>query len=101
MELDEKKIPVVFKALCDENRVRILKYLMQGEKCACDLVNDLNIAQSTLSHHMKVLCDSGMVCGRKDGKWMYYSISYEGVGNAMDYLQAFCHADTAKRSCCE
>ena len=71
MELDEKRIPVIFKALCDENRVRILKYLMSGERCACMLLADLNIAQATLSHHMKILTDSGLVNGRKEGKWMY------------------------------
>ncbi len=49
MKLDEKHISVIFKALCDENRIRILKYLMNGEKCACKLLDDLNIAQSKLS----------------------------------------------------
>ena len=103
MELDERKIPVVFKALCDENRVRILKYLLSGEKCACHLLEDLSIAQSTLSHHMKVLCDSGLVTGRKDGKWMHYSISREGVQAAIGYLTAFEAASETKEEqpCCE
>lgn len=88
MELDEKRIPIVFKALCDENRVRILKYLLNGEKCACMLLEDLNIAQSTLSHHMRILTDSGMVIGRKEGIWMHYSISPEGIDTAIGYLNA-------------
>lgn len=88
MELDEKRTPCVFKALCDENRVRILKYLASGEKCACKLLDDLNIAQSTLSHHMKVLTESGLVIGRKEGKWMHYSISAEGIDNAIGCLKA-------------
>ncbi len=96
MELDEKKIPIVFKALCDENRVRILKYLLSGEKCACVLLEDLSIAQSTLSHHMKVLCDSGIVTGRKEGKWMHYSISQEGIQTAIAYLTAIGAANTAR-----
>lgn len=50
-----------------------------GEKCACKLLDDLHITQSTLSHHMKILCDAGIVQGRKDGKWVYYSISPEGA----------------------
>ena len=103
MGLDEKRIPVVFKALCDENRVRILKYLTGGEKCACRLLDDLNIAQSTLSHHMKVLTDSGLVIGRKEGKWMHYSICPEGIETAIGCLRALKETGCAcdNKSCCE
>lgn len=72
----------VFKAFCDPNRITILRMLQSGEKCACKLLDELNIGQSTLSHHMKILCDSGIVAGRKDGKWVHYSIKPEGVSNA-------------------
>ena len=102
MELDEKRLPLVFKALCDENRVRILKYLTSGEKCACRLLDDLHIAQSTLSHHMKILTDSGLVKGRKEGKWMHYSVSESGVDTAIGYLAALKErADCSGTSCCE
>ena len=47
----------------------------------------LNISQPTLSHHMKILCDAGIVVGRKEGKWTHYSISYSGVEQAKQYLQ--------------
>ena len=88
MELDERRIALVFKAFCDENRIRILKLLASGEKCACRLLDELDISQPTLSHHMKILCDSGVVVGRKEGKWMHYSISPEGSQTAADYLRA-------------
>ena len=88
MELDERRIALVFKAFCDENRIRILKLLASGEKCACRLLEELDISQPTLSHHMKTLCDSGVVVGRKEGKWMHYSISPEGSQTAADYLRA-------------
>ena len=68
-----------FKALADENRLAILMSLQQNEKCACYLLEELNISQSTLSHHMKLLCDSGLVDYRKEGKWMHYSLSEEGM----------------------
>ncbi len=68
----------VFKALCDEKRLMILERLRGGEKCACDLEGVLPINQSTLSHHMKILVESGIVKVRKDKKWSYYSISQEG-----------------------
>ena len=88
MELDARRIVLVFKAFCDENRIRILKLLASGEKCACRLLEELDISQPTLSHHMKILCDSGVVVGRKEGKWMHYSISPEGSQTAADYLRA-------------
>ena len=86
MELNPKKTAVIFKAFCDESRIRILQILKDGEKCACRLLEALNITQPTLSHHMKTLLDSGVVNGRKEGKWMYYSISEEGLKKAQEYL---------------
>lgn len=76
----------VFKAFCDENRLMILELLQTGEKCACKLLEDLKISQSTLSHHMKILCDSDVVTARKDGKWIHYSISPEGSLYAKELL---------------
>lgn len=76
----------VFKAFCDENRLQILELLQSGEKCACVLLDQLNIGQSTLSHHMKILVQSGVVTARNEGKWTYYSISVEGAKKAIDLL---------------
>ncbi len=76
----------VFKAFCDENRLMILELLQTGEKCACKLLEDLKIGQSTLSHHMKILCDSGVVNARKEGKWTHYSISPQGSAYARELL---------------
>ena len=76
----------VFKAFCDENRLMILEMLTKGEACACYLLKDLSISQSTLSHHMKILCESGIVVGRNVGKWTYYSIDKAGVERAIDLL---------------
>jgi len=77
----------VFKAFDDEKRLQILEMLRNCEKCACVLLEDLNISQSTLSHHMKILCDSGIVYGRKEGKWMFYSIDKEGSKRAIELLK--------------
>lgn len=77
----------VFKAFCDVNRLQILEMLRSGEKCACKLLEELQIGQSTLSHHMKILCDSGIVVGRKDGKWTHYSISESGSRHASELLK--------------
>ena len=69
MEIANKQNAKVFKAFCDENRLTILALLCTGEKCACRLQDALSIGQSTLSHHMKILCESGVVVARKEGKW--------------------------------
>lgn len=89
MELDIKKSAAVFKALGDENRIRILQLLTDGEKCACRLLAEMNITQPTLSHHMKILCDSEIVIGRKEGKWTHYHISRDGIKKAKKYLDIF------------
>lgn len=77
--MDIKKASELFKALGDENRILILQLLSSGEKCACQLLKELQITQPTLSHHMRILCDSSLVVSRKEGKWSYYSISPQGV----------------------
>ena len=77
----------VFKAFCDENRLMILEILQSGEKCACHLLKKINISQSTLSHHMKILCESGVVACRRQGKWSYYSIDAEKLEQAAAYLE--------------
>lgn len=76
----------VFKALCDPNRLLILETLQSGEKCACKILEDLKIGQPTLSHHMKILCDSGFVDSRREGKWMHYSINKQGFETAKKIL---------------
>ncbi|MGD2121503.1 MAG: metalloregulator ArsR/SmtB family transcription factor [Gemmatimonadota bacterium] len=62
------------QALADVNRLRILDALREGERCVCRLTDSLEMAQPLLSHHLKVLRDAGLVSGRKDGRWVYYSI---------------------------
>ena len=101
--MDERKTALMFKAFCDENRIRILGLLGSGEKCACRLLEEMSISQPTLSHHMKILCDSGIVVGRKEGKWMHYRICPEGVQVAIDYLNRLTAADAASENkpCCE
>lgn len=84
--MNDHQIIGMFKALCDENRIRIIRLLQQGEKCACRLLDEMKISQPTLSHHMKILCDSGLVVCRKEGKWMHYSISAQGAKTAVSIL---------------
>ncbi len=69
----------MFKALSDENRLCILRLLQNRKQCACVLLEQLSISQSTLSHHMKILVESGLVTCSKEGKWTHYAIAAPGV----------------------
>lgn len=86
----------VFRALSDPNRLMIVDMLSCGELCACVMLESLHITQPTLSHHMKTLCDGGLVSGRKDGKWTYYSLN----DSAVQSITAFLAAVTAKKDPC-
>ena len=77
----------VFKALCDPKRLAILEQLRGGEKCACVLQEPLELTQSGLSYHMKILCDSGLVVSRQEGKWTHYRLSPEGRERALELLR--------------
>ena len=94
MDKKLKQSAKVFKALCDVNRLSILNMLCDGERCACRLLDALHIGQPTLSHHMKILCGSGIVTGRKDGKWTHYSINKKGADNAKKLFEQFIKASS-------
>ena len=79
----------VFKAFCDENRIKILEMLRSGEKCGCELLEELRIGQSTLSHHMHILCEAGLVDACKVGKWMHYSLSAEGSAKVRALIERY------------
>lgn len=70
-------IAVICKALGDSNRLQIVQMLSEGEKCGCKLLEDFEITQPTLSHHMKILCECNIVNDRKEGKWHHYSLNCE------------------------
>ena len=92
----------VFKAFCDDKRLRILELLRSGEKCACVLIEKMEMPQSTLSYHMKILCDSGVVTGRQEGKWTHYSISESGSAAALELLKKVtASAHNGTDDCCQ
>ena len=75
--MNEMDIALICKALGDANRLKIVKMLSDGEKCGCKLLESFEITQPTLSHHMKILCECGLVETRKEGKWLHYSLNCE------------------------
>lgn len=89
----------VFKALCDPRRQQILELLRGGEICACKLTEALGMPQSSLSYHMKILCESGIVVGREEGKWTHYRISSQGSARAVSLLQEITGAAEGQNPC--
>lgn len=78
--MDTIDVASICKALGDSNRLQIVQMLSDGEKCACRLLEHFEITQPTLSHHMKILCECGLVRVRKEGKWSHYSLSCDTLG---------------------
>ena len=77
----------LFKALSDSNRVMILEMLKEGEMCACHLLERFQITQPTLSHHMRLLCECGLVIARREGKWMHYALNTTTLEMLRDYFK--------------
>jgi len=99
-------VTLICKAMSDSNRLRVIEMLTTGEKCGCELLEALQVTQPTLSHHMKVLADCGLVSSYKEGKWQHYSINCERFMEFKAYLNAISccragdHSDTGARPCC-
>lgn len=93
----------VFKAFSDEKRLRILELLYGDEKCACVLLEQLDLGQSGLSYHMKILVESGIVESRQEGKWTHYKISDKGSAYAISLIKELSTPDILKgeNDCCE
>lgn len=101
MEKDFTKYVVLLKALADETRLRIFHMLNEGELCACDILAEFTITQPTLSYHMKILSESGLVHSRRDGVWMKYSINEESLLLLRKFFNEFDADSTVERSRCE
>lgn len=93
----------VFKALCDETRLRILEMLLDGEKCACKLLEEIDIKQPSLSYQMKILVESRIVESRQEGKWVHYKISERGSIEAINLLRELTTKTISgeKENCCK
>jgi len=95
----------IFRVLSDPTRLKILDMLSCKEMCACNVLDSLSISQSTLSHHMKALMDCGLVTGRKESTWMYYTIRQERVGNLHQTIDELtqpkedCICDSSPKAC--
>jgi len=85
---DLDRAVTLFHALSDATRLSILEMLRDGERCVCELQDELDAAQSRLSFHLKVLKDAGLVTDRKEGRWSYYRIAPDALGEVHDLTVA-------------
>lgn len=86
----------VFKALGDPKRAMIVDMLSCGEMCACNILEKFELSQSTLSHHMKLLRECGLVKAREEGKWTYYSLDADSIQKTKQFL---CSITSDKEDC--
>ena len=97
--MNSEQAALVCKALGDTNRMQIVQSLTGGELCACRLLEQFSITQPTLSHHMKILCASGLVAVRREGKWCHYSLRRETLEAYEAFLAGLTQADNG--GCCD
>ena len=86
--IDSTRAAELFHALADPIRVDVVTMLLDGERCVCDLMADLELAQSRLSWHLKTLSDAGIIAGRREGRWNYYSLNPDVLSEARGILDS-------------
>ena len=93
-------IDTICKALSDSSRLQIIQMISGQEKCACDLLEEFDFSQPTLSHHMKILTECQLVIVRKQGKWNYYSLNCEALKEFKSFFeQLSCLKESSTCSC--
>ncbi|HHX50263.1 MAG TPA: metalloregulator ArsR/SmtB family transcription factor [Clostridia bacterium] len=86
-EASRWQLPIYFKALSDENRFYIVQRLLEeGELCVCEIMEFLELSQPTISHHLSLLKNAGIIKDRREGKWIYYSLD---LANLVHYKELY------------
>lgn len=82
-----KKLIIFFRAMGEDTRVKIISMLLKEEMCICELMEELKLSQSAVSHHVKILKQAELVNDRRSGKWTFYSINKSGFEDHLKSLQ--------------
>lgn len=90
----------IFKALGDETRLQIIEMLLEGELCACKILERFHITQPTLSYHMKILTECGLVTGRREGTWIHYTLRTDTIEAIRDLLGRFLEPRPREQTAC-
>jgi len=86
--LSQGKLAQIFKALGDSNRIAIMEMLSQEEKCVCELMEEMNLSQPALSHHLKTLKQAGLIIDRRQGKWIFYAVNHQEFKDILDLINS-------------
>jgi ArsR family transcriptional regulator len=76
----------IFHALSDPTRLDIIQRLQDGERCVCELTDDIDCAQSRLSFHLRVLKDAGLVHDRREGRWIHYHLNRDAFAELAELV---------------
>lgn len=98
--LSSDKARHLLKALADPCRLQILEALANGERCVCDLTTELELAQSRLSFHLKVLKEAGLLKDRQSGRWVYYQLQSHAIEDLQAWLGALAERSQQSAECC-
>ena len=91
----------LFKALADPRRLEVVLALAAGERCVCELTEQMGVAQSKLSFHLKVMREAGLLDSRMQGRWIYYRLRPEAIVELGDWLERLQTSEPSKaQSCC-
>ena len=99
--IDAAAARALLKALADPLRLQIVTCLAEGERCVCDLTDELDLAQSRLSFHLKVLKDCGLLSDRQSGRWVYYRLQPDAIEQLQSWLGSLTSAPKAGSRCCD
>ncbi|MBZ4655168.1 MAG: winged helix-turn-helix transcriptional regulator [Peptococcaceae bacterium] len=91
----------IFKALSDQNRFKILQMVARQEMCVCDLTEAFRLTQPTISHHLKVLAEAGLITVEKRGKWCFYTLNQQSIRNLHDLLDKVLFHDEVVLHLCD
>lgn len=86
----------LFKALGNQVRLDILRFLISGEKCVCKIFEHLNLSQNLVSHHLGILRENELIQSRKDGKWVHYSLNTAHFESLKDFANDFASVQNIK-----
>ena len=85
--LDNAMARKLLKALSEPLRLQIIESLLGGELCVCDIINEIGLAQSKISFHLKVLKDAGLITDRQTGRWVYYQLNIDSLNSLQDWIE--------------
>lgn len=87
---EAERMAATLKAIADPTRLQILRLIERspaGEACVCDLTNCLGLRQPTVSHHLKIMTDAGLLDRERRGTWAWFSVNHEGLRRIRDILE--------------